>query len=79
MEWKLADAKNRLSELVTKATTEGPQTIRRHGDSVVVIKEEEYLALKGEQLTFEQYLLAGPRFDELKLKPRGSRKRVPKL
>lgn len=75
MTWKLADAKNRLSELVTKAATEGPQTIRRHNASVVVITEDEYLALKGQQTTFEQYLLAGPKFDGLKLRPRGSRKR----
>jgi antitoxin Phd len=77
--WKLADAKNRLSELVTKASTEGPQTIRRNKDTVVVIAESEYLALKGEQMTFEQYLLAGPKFDGLELRPRGSRKRDPKL
>jgi prevent-host-death family protein len=39
MEWNLDDAKNRLNELVTKAATEGPQTIRRDNQSVVVIAE----------------------------------------
>ena len=70
MVWKLAEAKNRLSELVTKATTEGPQTIRRLGDSVVVISEKEYQSLKGKHLTFEQFLLAGPKFDGLEPMPR---------
>jgi len=41
--WQLQDAKNRFSELVRKATVEGPQTVTRHGkDSVVVISAEEY-------------------------------------
>ncbi|TVQ15025.1 MAG: type II toxin-antitoxin system Phd/YefM family antitoxin [Balneolaceae bacterium] len=41
--WQLQDAKNRFSELVRKATEEGPQTVTRHGkDSVVVISAEEY-------------------------------------
>ena len=65
MEWKLAEAKNRLSELVTKATTEGPQTIRRHGDAVVVIAESEYRMLTGEHPTLKQLLLTGPSFEQL--------------
>ncbi len=64
MEWNLADAKNRLSELVTRATTEGPQTIRRHGQTVVVIAEPTYRALIGDPPTFKDWLLNGPRFDE---------------
>ena len=36
MVWKLADAKNRFSELLTKASTEGPQTVRRHREAAVV-------------------------------------------
>jgi len=60
MEWKLADAKNRLSELVTKAATEGPQRIRRHKDVVVVIAEPAYRAMTGERPTLKQLLLDGP-------------------
>ena len=78
MEWKLADAKNRLSELVTKATTEGPQTIRRHRDAVVVIAESEYRALKGEKMTLGQYLLSMPKGEPLARMPR-SKMRAPKL
>jgi len=67
MEWKLAEAKNRLSELVTKATTEGPQTIRRHGETVIVVAEQTYRALLGKHPTFKDWLLNGPRIDDLEL------------
>jgi prevent-host-death family protein len=78
MVWKLAEAKNRLSELVTRATTEGPQTIRRHGDTVIVIAESEYRALKGEKMTLGQYLLSMPKGEPLARMPR-SKMRAPKL
>lgn len=42
-EWKLADAKNRFSELVRRARSEGPQVVTRHGrDAVVVLSTEEF-------------------------------------
>lgn len=41
--WQLQDAKNKFSELVRKATSEGPQTVTKHGrDSVVVLSADEY-------------------------------------
>jgi antitoxin Phd len=67
MEWKLADAKNRLSELVTKASKEGPQTIRRHDAAVVVISEETYRTLIGERPTLKDLLLNGPSLEGLDL------------
>jgi antitoxin Phd len=67
MEWKLADAKNRLSELVTKASTEGPQTIRRHDATVVVISEETYRTLTGERRTFKDLLLNVPSLEGVDL------------
>lgn len=71
MDWKLADAKNRLSELVTLAATKGPQTIRRHDTAVVVVAEDTYRALTGERPRFKDWLLNGPRIDDLKLPARG--------
>ncbi len=48
--WALQDAKARFSELVRKATAEGPQRVSVHGrESVVVIAEEEYRRLSGER------------------------------
>ncbi len=41
--WQLQEAKNKFSELVRRATNEGPQTVTKHGkDSVVVISAEEF-------------------------------------
>lgn len=37
MDWRLADAKNRFSELVTKALTDGPQRVRRREQAVMVL------------------------------------------
>lgn len=60
MTWKLADAKNRLSELVNKTLSEGPQTINRSGDEVVVISKSEYLKLKAEGPSFTEFLMHNP-------------------
>jgi phosphopantothenoylcysteine decarboxylase/phosphopantothenate--cysteine ligase len=46
-EWAVAEAKNRFSELVTKALTEGPQRIRRRDETAVVLSEAQYEALCG--------------------------------
>jgi len=59
MEWQLADAKNRFSELVSQALRVGPQRVRRRNETVVVISAEEYEQLKGQRVSFKQYLLAG--------------------
>lgn len=44
--WQLQEAKNRLSEVVRKATDEGPQVITLRGDdAVVVVAADEYARL----------------------------------
>lgn len=46
-QWQLQDAKARLSEVVKKATREGPQHITVHGEpAAVVISEAEYRRLR---------------------------------
>ena len=41
--WQLRDAKNRLSEVVRKATEEGPQVITLRGaDAAVVVSVRDY-------------------------------------
>lgn len=57
MEWKLAEAKNRFSELVNKALLEGPQWVSRREDRVVVISENEYHNLTGHKPSFIDFLL----------------------
>ena len=46
-QWQLQDAKNRFSEVVDDALTDGPQIVTRHGREVVVILAiEEYRRMK---------------------------------
>ena len=68
MEWRLADAKNRFSELVTRALAEGPQRVRRHHDAVVVVAERDYETLTGKRPDFKEFLMGGgPSFETLNL------------
>lgn len=67
MAWKLADAKNRLSEVVNRTLSEGPQTITRRKDEVVVISKEEFLRLQGKQPSFVKFLMNGPSLEEVDL------------
>jgi len=67
MEWKLADAKNRLSELINRVAVDGPQRIRRHGDAFIVISERDYLRLVGDRPSLKTLLLNGPALDDLHL------------
>jgi prevent-host-death family protein len=59
--WKLEDAKNRFSELLRRASSEGPQLVTRHGrEAAVVLGVEEYrrLTQPGDLVSF----LAGSPF-----------------
>lgn len=60
MDWQLAEAKNRLSEVVGKALGEGPQRITRRGEAVIVVSEVDYTRLTGERGGFVDYLMSGP-------------------
>ena len=45
--WKLEDAKARFSELVRRATSEGPQTVTVRGrEAAVVLSAEQYEKLR---------------------------------
>ena len=67
MDWQLAEAKNRLSEVVRRALAEGPQRITRRDEAVVVIAESEYQRIIGERPSFISYLTTGPSFEDLPL------------
>ena len=61
MEWQLADAKNRFSEVVTKAETEGPQRVLRRGVPVaMVVSIAEYERLRGPKRSLKDLILNGP-------------------
>jgi prevent-host-death family protein len=67
MDWQMAEAKNRFSEVMNRAISDGPQWVRRRKDAVVVLSEEEYERLAGHRPDFKQYLLQGEDFDGLDL------------
>lgn len=68
MTWRLADAKNRFSELVNRALTGGPQVVLRRRDAVVVLARRDYERLTGQRPGFKQFLLGkGPSFRRLDL------------
>jgi antitoxin Phd len=59
--WQLQDAKARLSELVKRAKSDGPQEIRVHGEpAVVVIAHQEYLRLTRPPTRFVDFIRASP-------------------
>lgn len=66
--WQIQQAKSKLSELIEKARSEGPQTITRHGKpSAVVVSMEEYESMRRNKPNFIEFLLSIPKFDELDL------------
>lgn len=68
MVWQLQDAKQKLSELIRRALSEGPQLVTRRGEPVVVVVDAaRYEELAGGRLGFVDFLLEGPPFDDLDL------------
>lgn len=67
MNWQLAEAKNRLSEVVSKALGEGPQRITRRGEAVIMMSEADYVRLTGERVGFVDYLMNGPSLEGVPL------------
>ena len=76
MTWQVADAKNKFSELLTRAATEGPQRVRRRGQTFVVLSEADFERLEGtsgtRKMTFAEFLLSGPSFEGVDLERRNS-------
>lgn len=63
--WQLQDAKNRFSEVVQKATNEGPQEVSVRGKrAVVIVAADEYDKLVGPKQSFKDFLLSGPPWDD---------------
>lgn len=66
--WQLQDAKQRFSELVRLAESDGPQFVTRHGQEVVVVlSAQEFRRLTSDVPDFKEFLLSGPPTDDLDL------------
>ncbi len=69
MAWRLADAKNRFSELVNRALRGDPQVVMPRRDAVVVVARRDYEKLTGQRVSFKQFLLGeGPSLQGLDLR-----------
>ncbi len=68
MDWRLAEAKNKFSELFNRALAEGPQRVRRRDDAVVVMAARDYERLTGTKPGFKDFLMGeGPDLEGLDL------------
>ena len=67
MIWKLAEAKNRFSELINLSLAGNPQEVTRRNDAVMIISKTDYDKLTGNQLDFKTYLSEGSDFSDLPL------------
>jgi antitoxin Phd len=66
--WQVQEAKTRLSEVIERARTEGPQTITRHGaERAIVLSIEDYRALVAHKPDFKAHLLGGPKVDDFSI------------
>ena len=80
MRWQLQEAKQRFSELVRHARTDGPQVVTKHGQEVaVVVSIEEYRRLAEQLPSFKEFLLAAPDLDALEIDRSRVRARVVEL
>ncbi|HEY3452428.1 MAG TPA: type II toxin-antitoxin system Phd/YefM family antitoxin [Myxococcales bacterium] len=60
-DWQLQEAKARLSELIKRAKTGGPQRITVHGRrSVVVLSEDDYQRLSRPRPRFVEFMRKSP-------------------
>lgn len=59
--WQLQEAKNKFSEVIRKAQTEGPQTITKHGeDAVIVMSIKDYRKFGKPSTSLVQFMSCSP-------------------
>jgi len=60
-QWPLYEAKNKFSELIDKALSQGPQVVTRRGEEVaVVLSSKEYERLKKSELGLVAFFRSSP-------------------
>jgi antitoxin Phd len=70
--WQVQEAKTRLSEVIEKAQSKGPQIITRHGaERAVVLSIAEYRRLTAHKPGLREYLLGGPKVDDFEIERDG--------
>jgi len=78
--WQVQEAKQRFSEVLRHAHTEGPQIVTRHGEQIaVVIDIAEYRRLQAARMDFKEFLRSGPDLTELDIHRSGEASRMVEL
>lgn len=62
--WTLAEAKNKLTQVVNLARDSGPQIITRRSDSFVVIEKDQFDQLTGNKPSFVEQILSIPKSED---------------
>jgi antitoxin Phd len=66
--WQVQEAKTRLSEVIERAQSKGPQIITRHGaERAVVLSIAEYRRLTAHRPGLRDYLLGGPKVENFEI------------
>lgn len=65
MIWKLADAKNKFSQVVDMALGQGPQKVTRRDDAVIVVAAREFERLSKKKWGFKDYLMKAPSLKDI--------------
>lgn len=77
MRWQVQEAKQRFSELVRRATQEGPQIVTRHGEEVVVVlAADEFRRTRSAPPAFKDFLRSAPDWGALDIRRDAERARV---
>lgn len=80
MAWQVQEAKQRFSELLRRALSDGPQLVTRHGEPVVVVvAADDFRKLNQTWPDFKEFLLTGPDLDALDMQRSSDRARTVKL
>lgn len=80
MRWQVQEAKQRFSELVRRATQEGPQIVTRHGEEVVVVvAADEFRRSRSASPAFKDFLRSAPDWGALDIQRDAEKARVVKL
>ncbi|RWL88906.1 MAG: type II toxin-antitoxin system Phd/YefM family antitoxin [Mesorhizobium sp.] len=78
MDWQLQDAKNRFSEVIKLARSQGPQTVTLRGErAAVVLSAADYDALRADRPNIVDALLGGPAWDDEMLEAVEARAKTP--
>ena len=78
MDWQLQDAKNKFSEVVKRAQTEGPQVVTLRGQrAAVILSAEAFDAYAVQKTSLVDHILQGPDISDADVEAINARQKAP--